>query len=52
LEGAWEGDAVISGRIWLDAVVRRSVKEKRKGKFEKGSCMLIESMFGILLKVD
>ena len=40
LEGAWEGDAVMPGRSWLEATVRRRVRERMKGKFEE-SCMLI-----------
>lgn len=51
LEGAWEGDAVMSGRSWLDAVVRRRVRERMKGKFE-GSCMLISRMEGFRVLVD
>lgn len=41
LDGAWEGDAVISGRSWLDAVLRKTVRESRSERFE-GSCMLID----------
>ena len=43
LEGAWEGDAVMPGRSWLEAVVRRRVNERIKGKLE-GSCMLISRL--------
>jgi len=39
------------GRSWLDAVVRRRVRERMKGRFE-GSCMLTDLISVLSLEVE